>query len=719
MIHITYKLIQTGSGREYVSTIEHEKIQLNHSIFHVLGENGKGKSFLLNLLAFALKAHECPTNSIDELIKSKISALSDVSKYDLEYTIEFTIPNTTSKIKCIKEFGKESKTLRINNNSETILGPIEVNKIIEVIYDVPNNIEGRLKGVQKDLIESIVDFQKIFTKKISDFSLLCHQVNDVRNEEFISTKKVEIDKLQERINIHNEELTLNKEKMSTMIAYKAIEDLMHLFRREEMANVDIQRLKKKLRGVKKPVVTSPNHNAVNKYRKEQNDIKTHYKHHLDKLVKIISNEDYALFIDDLVSSYSEDYHNIVYFTKEHNPPVLYSDFHDSFQRLGLKIPQIADRYLDNNKLIFIDKIEALIDLLESTKQETLEQLSDVIGNIPTLIDKLKTLKTENYVIDYSKVANDLKHILDDLNKQAKDYDKLEKLIAKESKVKTLSENDRQTLQEFDKLKAQEETIRSLPQLIAQKKLEIKEGTITFEDRFLDSLNSVSSLLESMRSNPIIQYYKDMSNFGIDNLKRERQAKDESISNLYAKIRHCEAFIENEMQKPQSVLSEGSINSLQKLEKLMIEINSSLTKISNFVSNDDSSILSVSENQNDIESFIGEMIVETLNYVLPLDDRTIELELYNYRENYFLSKTGERIYLDYVSTGLSSASYLMHKIRNSKGHHNLILLDEVGNMSERTRQKVIKEVERLEDDGRLINMLMARVENGVNLQIIPN
>lgn len=715
MIQIKYNLKQIGNSREFETSNQLEKLSNNNGIFYVIGENGKGKSFLLSLLAYALKAHRYQSNNMDTNLKSKIESLGDSSKYALSYNIEITLPNTQYRLICSKEIHEEGKIIRKHfDGQEIIIGDSQISQVLEVIFDVPNNIEDRLKRVKDEIIEELRQYQKKIQKKTEDFSLLIFQVNNVQDEQIINDQSTTIQKHLDQIIVYESDLKGINNVIIKLTAFKELNELNELFDKQKSISQRQKSLVTKLQGKKKPIVSIPNRKLINQLNVELSDSKNLYTHRATQFTEIINCPSNATFSSQILSLYSDEIHNVTFFKTDQN--ILYDDFCNGYTELTKKIPSIAEELVDNSKVHYIELIERLIDILDSSEEGITEKLSIIFGDVPTLSSKLKGEILKYDVKDFNKVSKELINILKSINTEAKDIINTEKKISKAQNSYSLSTEDKQLASDFEELKAVKSQLEEIPKQIATKQNHIKT-ILNIEDRWVNNQESCSSYIDAKMSDADIRESKNKTNYGIDIQKKIREQTETKIDGLKSTNRNCEAVIRNERAKPAALLPKDQIEMLESLEEKLIRLNSNLTSITDYLNNVGNYNYNSDINTDDIEMFIGELIAESLNNVLPLDNRIIKVQSYNYKEDYFLSDSLEKYYLSYVSTGLSSASYLMHKIRSSTGQFKLILLDEVGNMSERSRQMVVHEVRSLQEQNKLINMIMARVENGRELEIM--
>ena len=149
MNNINYELEILGEKKTYKGRKEFIEPIVNskNKIFEITADNSYGKTFILNLLAYALEADKLDNEKILDSIKESISRYDDDASYNLEYDIDLDLPDN-KKLSLTKAKGR-SKIIQIDEGaplSHTIL-----HKNLSVIYDVPTNPSERLDKVIKDL----------------------------------------------------------------------------------------------------------------------------------------------------------------------------------------------------------------------------------------------------------------------------------------------------------------------------------------------------------------------------------------------------------------------------------------------------------------------------------------------------------------------------------------------------------------------------------------
>jgi hypothetical protein len=202
MNNINYELEILGEKKTYKGREEFIEPIINskNKIFEITADNSYGKTFILNLLAYALEADKLDNEKILDSIKESISRYDDDASYNLEYDIDLDLPDN-KKLSLTKAKGR-NKIIQIDEGaplSHTIL-----HKNLSVIYDVPTNPSERLDAVIKDLGNWNENLITKFAKIYRVFFDLTKEFDSVRNEEKISNLKEKSKKIEEQILAKNE-----------------------------------------------------------------------------------------------------------------------------------------------------------------------------------------------------------------------------------------------------------------------------------------------------------------------------------------------------------------------------------------------------------------------------------------------------------------------------------------------------------------------------------
>ena len=115
MRKIDYTLHIKGEGKTYdprpelINPINNS----NNKIFEITADNSYGKTFILNLLAYALEADKLDEAKILNSIRNSITRYDNDDSYELEYNINLELPGG-KELKLLKE-KKGGKLIKLDD----------------------------------------------------------------------------------------------------------------------------------------------------------------------------------------------------------------------------------------------------------------------------------------------------------------------------------------------------------------------------------------------------------------------------------------------------------------------------------------------------------------------------------------------------------------------------------------------------------------------------
>ena len=187
MSSINYELEIIGEKKKYTPRNEFitPSITSKKRIYEITADNSYGKTFILNLLAYALEADKLGNEKILETIKSSISRYDESSSYKLEYNIQLDLPD--DKILSLSKKKGEGKLIQIDGSPP--IGYNTLHKNLSVIYDVPTNPSERLKAVINDLSNWNNRLENKIKNTTRYFNDITKEFDSVRDEEKITDLK--------------------------------------------------------------------------------------------------------------------------------------------------------------------------------------------------------------------------------------------------------------------------------------------------------------------------------------------------------------------------------------------------------------------------------------------------------------------------------------------------------------------------------------------------
>ena len=137
MNKINYELEIIKENKSFVPREEFVLPIVNseNKIFEITADNSYGKTFILNLLAYALEADKLDDDRILKTIKEGISRYDDKTSYNLNYNIELDLPDR-KKLSLSKERGR-SKIIQINDGAPISYSVLHKDFVITIFHVIP------------------------------------------------------------------------------------------------------------------------------------------------------------------------------------------------------------------------------------------------------------------------------------------------------------------------------------------------------------------------------------------------------------------------------------------------------------------------------------------------------------------------------------------------------------------------------------------------------
>ncbi len=287
-MEIDYKLKIKGEKTEHVPRQQFIKplIDSNSKIFEIKAGNGFGKTFLLNLIAYAFYADKLGNDSILKTLKDRVSDYSNQDAYNLEYKLSFDLPNG-KKIRLSKESDSD-RIVQFDNQSP--IGDKNLHKSVSILYDVPVDPSLRLNEVIKDLRswntrlrDKVIDYYNILSGIESQFSSL-------RDEEKIKSY------LNKEVEYKNDELSKNSilkevlELDENLNIYSELEKLISEQRRKKSIESDFIKKQKEFKTCSMPKkIDKKDEELIKNLQLQLKTVKNDFKIEILKLINAITD----------------------------------------------------------------------------------------------------------------------------------------------------------------------------------------------------------------------------------------------------------------------------------------------------------------------------------------------------------------------------------------------------------------------------------------------
>ena len=725
MRKIDYTLHIKGEGKtydprpEFINPINNS----NNKIFEITADNSYGKTFILNLLAYALEADKLDEAKILDSIRNSITRYDNDDSYELEYNINLELPGG-KELKLLKE-KKGGKIIKMDDGPP--IGHANLHNELSVIYDVPTNPSERLNAVIKDLGQ----WNKNLENK---FDLLSGKIHEITKEfEFVrDEKKVQISKENikktEAIIEEKEKLKVERKTILDDIEIlSSLDKLKKLLKKKMGLEYKVNSRSKELKGVPKPrKIEKKDENLIehltSEIRNRENDISNVIR----KLINEISGdkEILDLFIDNITYNKHYEFVKNTNFKNISDTGEIH-ELSEKFDDSLMEIKDILSRFINqkqNSKAYAINNsFERLIEIVEEMMDNDIYHLFKEVTSVEAdkLKDKFESVlikyKTKDYndlqtflIKDLAKVKGYFVHIFKTLNKL--NAEKKKKMVDDDgskyfrlnSELNELNTRLKQVKNEYERLRVTCANEIGFNNLIEFDSLEIFKDS---EYQIQQKINN-EDLLSDI-------------NMSKETLKKEIRSIDALLLKENENLRIHKATYQREDSRNQSPYNDMQKRKIKTFQTFLYMVKRNMKSFNDLISNIEKDNLSGFKDKEDL-SFIelaGKIIAYSMdNKLLRAEGNYINLEYYDMLNQQFHCSDNIIINKADVSTGLASANYLKQRIENVEGKYVVVLLDEIGNMAKNAIDKVIESLKKLDNQNRLVLAVLTR-PNSSGIEVI--
>ncbi|MCD8421601.1 hypothetical protein LNI94_01680 [Tenacibaculum finnmarkense genomovar ulcerans] len=715
MNNLEYNLEIIGEKTNYTA---HKEIldpilSSDKKIFEITADNSYGKTFILNLIAYALHAEKLSEDRILPEIKESIKRYDDENAYNLDYTIDLDLPDN-KKLHLTKEKGR-GKLIQIDGGA-----PISDNmlhKDLSVIYDVPTNPSERLNAVIKDLGIWNDNLMLKFHEISKHLDGIKKEFDSVRDEEKIVSLKEKYDKNIIEIESKKEELKFEKNLLKELTKLTNLKQLSSLIQIKSQTDSEVLKRIKAFKAFKKPQkIEKKDELKIKQLAENLTSIERDFKVLISKLIRLIKED------VELTELITEDERNVKYYDfikgKEIKDIILSDDyivnqdkFINSVDYIKEKVLMFINEKKNHKSYVINQSYGQLITLLEKLITNNID---DILKKATTVDSSLLKTQLETIIKDY-KIKNydsvkcffrdELKPLKGYFAQYLKGYNALEK----EKKKKLVDNTDNQYYELEAKQKEAKEKLKQVnSNFDITKGICAREMEIDDLSKF-DSLNKITDLIFSVK--------KEISIDELNNLSSKKDDSEKEIKILEKKIKELEVdrgmnkrrFEKENNKNPAkyNIEEQKKINAFSKIATRVVINTKSFKNVISNIEKGDLSKFKENEDKRFIE-IAGKIIAYSMdNKLLRKDGEFVKLKFYDMIKQEFHCEDDLIIKKQDVSTGLASANYLKQRIDNAEGKYVVVLLDEIGNMAQNALDKVIESIKKLETQNRLVLAVFTR------------
>ena len=720
---IDYHLKILGEKKEYSPRQEFigPIVNSNSKIFEIRAENSYGKTFLLNLLGYACNADLLDDKYILKTIKDSISRYNDKDAYELEYNLNLSLPDGKQLILQKESEGERRFTL----DGEESHDFSKLHKRVSVLYDVPSDPSERLNAVIKDLgiwnwnlLQKMTKYWEYLRGIQSDF-------NNVRDESKIKSLNDTILELELEIESQEKTIFEIKNLIFQLLDYQDLESLIQEYHQIAYVNEKLFIAEKNFKKLIKPTqITKKDENVIGDILLHLSIIRNEVDKNLTTLIHLISsNGDLKSFIEgnQMLTKVFEEVENddIDVLLKSDNYVNDLNHFLQNVNELEdqislfIRSEEMGKKFITYN---FLKQLLAQIEeLIESQTEYVIEDITKI--NSSALKEEIEKSLKLYAVPDFSEIKTFFKKDLSRLKSLISELYILNTKLTKESQKKGVDSDGEKYYKLKGEISVYKEKNKEKERQSHKLKYKICQSldidTTKLSD--LKSANQVfSNLKQSINNKTTFTNIKEF-------LKKENTrlaSEDEHLKKMDESKRMNEVRLSLEEKKSESNFT---LEEQKKITRFTRNLGFVIKNVANFnevISTMNSGDFSTFKDSEDIQFILvaGKIIAYSMdNKILREDGKYIELENYNLLKKEFECVGDIRIKKDDISTGLASANYLRQRIENTEGDYVIILLDEIGNMSENTLNEVIKSIKKVDEQKRLVIALLTQpLSSGIEI-----
>ncbi len=710
-ISYTHEIVQQkvsySPNDEIIGSIQKSE----NRIFEIKAGNGYGKTFILDLIAYAMGLHHKSELDVHENsrtlveLKDRISRYDDIESYRLSYEIELPIDSSVSLI--LKKDENQASDLSHIEIDNKVYGIDNLHSKINVLYDIPTTPTKRLDSIVKDLIDWNSDLINKSDRLSMRFNELSRSVKQVRDDKRIEDERKKI----EDYNQSNSEIQKRLTKLEQYLKLAEKKELIVDFtnaRKAQDSNLDaLSKCERELRELGGTRKMSPykNERTIKGLRDQIQSSSSEWFDHCRSLILIINKYPELLAEvnkrKDLHTTYSELSSPKI----PRDRPEFEKKLETFLQCLHDEVTTI-EKKSDRQVYEILSTIKEQLESLEHlNRQDIVEQIAGF--NFLDLKNSLDRVLVKVHITDFKPIKSKMTSYMGSVKRILSEYQRASNALSKEQEKQKRSENDL-LIEKLDSRKRRlKKQVTDDENLLKKIESKLSQYDVFIQSKPVREIEKMISAISTQLGN-----YNSFSSGEISNLINKTRAE---IQNNEDKISLSQRKIDTEEGKEKNIYSAKQIEKIDALKRQLGLLKRNIQEFSSLLKNPKSD-KNLHEEDRKFIDLIGEQIAKTMGSKLLLKDQEyVHLKSYDLVKQEFNLIDGRIIKRDDLSTGLASANYLKQRIRNLSGDYSVVLLDEIGNMDPKTLKEVINEIKDLENQGKLLIALLTQpIEEGVEV-----
>lgn len=698
-------------------------------ILVIQASNSSGKSFLLNIIAFAFYGLNLDKDDLPDSLRRSINYLIDEAHQNIDYNINICDPDG-----CTLELTKDSITKQPNvtrkkNNTEQIIESTDFFKEYKLLYDIPEKPLDRIY----QLLKSIKDFNSNLLNKLNPLDLkiddILKTINDERNEETIKTIEKRLETKKYDLAINHSNILEFVSKLKNLENHENLLKLRNLLNDNESTSNSYDIVSNELKKLTPPSTE----NIILQNNSKINELKNNIKqlnliNSFNALKVDIENNDYSYKIKTELDSTEIEILEVIYKSSETILDLITENDLEQIMKISNNLKAIKE-YSFNN---------FFINLKKDLNEDDFKLLKKLSSDFKKYEDEV-----QNELLFKSIFNKNIKDILNELETHQIKFNELNEINV----LQTSINNSIDTL--LIKLNHAKNLAKELYQENKKQKkapLEHKyyNETLNKKNDLLTKKNKQSQEIQSLR---LILEKNEIPLVELESIEIiNKQIEKLKIKNTQFKGKELEKidFFKNEIKKFKSLVSELEEEILENELKLKIEnskINSNYSKHKNTIQmfsnklsyfikwlnqnnaliKDNGELNTTNFDSNRIYmKLIGEFVASLMGNKILYQNNTINISYIDYSTltPCFITEDNKRIAFSDFSGGQGSSNYLKAKLNTNDDRKQIVLIDEIANMDNKSLNEVIERLKVLEKKNKLLLAILVepkKEENVFNIQ----
>lgn len=673
------------------------------NINQILADNSQGKTFLLNLLSFALYVDVTHKNKLDDRVIARISKYEDTAEYKLTYDIEIALQDGS-----LLELTKDVEGTRKAYVDGQLYGAQNLSSLLEVVYDAPQDPLKRILGVLTDVGKWNNNLLKSVTASNIQLSRANNSLKESRDEKLIEGYKKQIEKTDERLAELNKQSKDLKKEIAEIESIELAGIVLRSYTEFKTAQHQYANAQKNLKNHKKPATTAKKNTSLIATKRKENSeylmsISAEKQKVQSALLDLSEHTDTSLLskrFTNLETNWELSSLEDGSWTES------FSSFKKSIKEIVTDLLNTVDKLLDAPELINLKQLDQVKVVLEKTIEnaglnkifqeklnlnldEILDKISDVLQDL-TILDTVKTVK------------RNIDNVPEEISKLGREIHNTVRIITIE-----LAKGDSSDDGSYD--------LANTSFTLAQSNLKTKKGNLqSIKDDLLSIPHFSNCHDEEHIRSAMDSLSRKHKNVNIDTLRnRESDINNRQIREAYNNLSTYKAKFDEEDAKSPIHYDSSSLEKLAKYSSWMKMLGKNLNAFNTPINQYENgqSIQIEHEMDRQFIDITGKMIAQSLNnFILRANGERKEIYSFDIASRKFLCSDNTSVLSREVSTGLTSGTYLAQKIKLATKSNLFFFFDEIGDVSNKTLEIVNDAIKEKIAEGKSVTAIYTSVDN---------